>query len=519
MRMSGAQDGSVQAGAADYASGTKGASGALQFSIDHANTLFDEAGRPYTSYSIVTTYQGQSYASERRYREFRALHERLRSDVPGLPHHFPVWPNLLNRFAGDVIDERRAALAKYLTDVVAVLAGATLPALFRAFLQLPPAEDAGSGSDPIVQVTPLEASDTVILVAYHLPLKVSRAEGGGWRVEWDEESVLNREALTLGVRHMWVGCISLSVTKEEEEELSELLLDKYSCVPVFLDKELVSDYYHGFCRGYLRPIFHNQLRVPDAQNPFSEAEWRAYSTANKTFAEKVMEVYEPGYMVWVHDYHLLLLPSFILRRHRTAHIGLFLHAPFPSSELFRSIAVREELLRAMLNSDLIGFLLFEYTRNFLACCKRLLGLDHEFRRGGFLGVEYGGRHVMVQVSTFGVSPSLLEKHMAEPLNATASSELATMRQALEASQPGGVPRVLAGVDYLDRFKGVQLKLLAWENLLANYPKYRQGHVLVQIMLASRNQVRARPEPTNSHSPGDHHRALLADSSSRALCRR
>ena len=51
----------------------------------------------------------------------------------------------------------------------------------------------------------------------------------------------------------------------------------------------------------------------------------------------------------------------------------------------------------MLNADLIGFLLFEYTRNFLTCCKRMLGLEYEFRRGGFLGVEYGGRHVMVQV--------------------------------------------------------------------------------------------------------------------------
>ena len=41
----------------------------------------------------------------------------------------------------------------------------------------------------------------------------------------------------------------------------------------------------------------------------------------------------------------------------------------------------------------------------------MLGLEYEFKRGGFLGVEYGGRHVMVQVSTFGVSPPLLKAHM------------------------------------------------------------------------------------------------------------
>lgn len=105
--------------------------------------------------------------------------------------------------------------------------------------------------------------------------------------------------------------------------------------------------------------------------------------------------------------------------------------------------MREELLRAMLNADLIGFLLFEYTRNFVACCKRLLGLDHEFKRGGFLGVEHGGRHVMLQVSTFGVSPSLLQKHMAPPPSAAATGEIKTaatgelslMQTALAAQHP------------------------------------------------------------------------------------
>ena len=63
----------------------------------------------------------------------------------------------------------------------------------------------------------------------------------------------------------------------------------------------------------------------------------AYCTVNKQFAERVIEVYEPGYLTWVHDYHLILLPSYILRRHRTAHIGLFLHSPFPASDVFRTI--------------------------------------------------------------------------------------------------------------------------------------------------------------------------------------
>ena len=220
--------------------------------------------------------------------------------------------------------------------------------------------------------------------------------------------------------------------------------------------------------------------------------YSAYCTVNKKFSEKVMEVYDDGFMTWVHDYHLLLLPSYILRRHRSAHIGLFLHSPFPASDIFRTLAKRDELLRAMLNADLIGFLLFEYTRNFLTCCKRMLGLDHEFKRGGFLGVEYGGRHVMLTVSTFGVSPPMIRDNLHSALAPAAQSELATIHDALKRlTTKGGDNKkqtLLVGVDYLDRFKGVQLKLLAWEALLYNYPKYRKGYVLMQICLASRNQV-------------------------------
>lgn len=321
--------------------GTQGASGGLGFAIGRADTLFDEATlKPYTSYTVVTTYQGQQFESQRRYREFRELHDRRLREAPwcGLPRAFPLWPNPFNRLAPSVVSQRRVALARYLTDVVAALRGAALPPELRAFLQLPPlvegADVAGGGIEPFDPAACLDPSDTVILVAYQLPLKVARAEAGGWSVEWDEESVLNREALTLGVRHMWVGCVSIPVSPADEEELSELLLEQYSCVPVFLPADLVQDFYHGFCRSYLRPIFHNSLLLPDATNPFKEEEWRAYSQANKMFAEKVMEVYEPGYMIWAHDYHLLLLPSFILRRHRTAHIGLFLHSPFPASDVF-----------------------------------------------------------------------------------------------------------------------------------------------------------------------------------------
>jgi len=458
---------------------------------------------PHTLYHIVTTQQGQQFAVQRRFREFVVLHQRLRAHLDELPAQFPLWGNVLNRFSPGVLEARKVGLQRYLEDVCTKLEGKVFPQPLRTFLELPAHEET-TPEQPMMMQAVLEPTDTVILVAYGLPLDISpKPGGGGYDIKWNIDAVLNKASLKLPTRVLWVGCVSLRVPKEDQEALADELLEHFDCVPVFLGEQMQADFYHGFCRGYLRPIFHNLLRVPDHTDPFCDNEWRAYCAANKKFAEKVMEVYEPGYMVWVHDYHLLLLPSYILRRHRTAQIGLFLHSPFPASDVFRTIAVRDELLRAMLNADLIGFLLFEYTRNFLTCCKRMLGLEYEFRRGGFLGVDYGGRHVMVQVSTFGVNPDLLrdvvqKESVAAPAAAELEQLYAFCRQRSALLPSGAVPPhgatehglvLLAAIDYLDPFKGVQLKLLAWESLLHNYPKYRTGHVLVQICLASRNQVK------------------------------
>ena len=166
-------------------------------------------------------------------------------------------------------------------------------------------------------------------------------------------------------------------------------------MPIFLDAEVDHTFYFGFCRAFLWPTLHNVIKA----RCFHEKVWRAYCTANRKFADKVIEVFESGDLVWVHDYHLLLLPSYILRKLRTARVGLSLHTPFPSSEIFRTIPVRDELLRGMLNADLISFHIFEYARHFLTSCKRMLGLEFEVHEGGFIGVRDHKRDVLVSSPT------------------------------------------------------------------------------------------------------------------------
>ena len=231
----------------------------------------------------------------------------------------------------------------------------------------------------------LTSHDKVIIVAHHLPLQIARGAKGGYVVEWDDERGLDREGMRLPTSVTYIGCIEMDVPDlQEQEAVEKLLFEQYGCIVLFLEPEMKAKYYHGFCRNYLAPIMHNQMHVTKDVDPFQRDEWSAYCKVNQLFATKVLEVYSGDEMIWIHDYHLLLLPSCIVRKMHLAKIGFFLHAPFPASDVWRTVAVRLEILRSMLNVDLMGFLMFEYTRNFLTCCKRMLALEYEFRRGGFL---------------------------------------------------------------------------------------------------------------------------------------
>jgi len=335
----------------------------------------------------------------------------------------------------------------------------------------------------------LRAEDKVIIVAYHLPLRVDRS-ASGYTIEWDDERGIDKSGMGLPMRCTYIGCIELDVPDlAEQEALEKLLFDQYDCIVIFLDPELKHKFYHRFCRLYLAPVMHNQMHVMEDVDPFQPDEWRAYCVVNQLFASKVMEVYSGEEMVWVHDYHLMLTPSCIVRKLHLAKIGFFMHSPFPASDVWRTVVVRLELLRSLLNVDLVGFLMFEYTRNFLTCCKRMLGLEYEFQKGGFLGLEYEGRHVMLQVCTFGISPQVLQTRMAALPHAPTSLGAGTLWEACHRGQV-----VLGAIDYLDRLKGVACKLLAWEALLKDYPHYRKGYVLVQVCVGARNRIQIKTAP-------------------------
>ncbi|KAF7838078.1 putative alpha,alpha-trehalose-phosphate synthase [UDP-forming] 11 [Senna tora] len=339
--------------------------------------------------------------------------------------------------------------------------------------------DSASGSDDVVSCVPQERR---IIVANQLPVRASRvAETGKWDFELDSDSLVLqlRDGLPCDVEVLYVGSLKAEIDASEQDQVAQLLLDKFRCVPTFLPPEIHNKFYHGFCKHYLWPLFHYMMPMsPSHGARFDRAQWQAYVLANKIFADKVTEVINPDEdFVWVHDYHLMVLPTLLRKRFHQVKLGFFLHNTFPSSEIYRTIPVRDDILRAFLNCDLVGFHTFDYARHFLSCCSRMLGLDYESKRG-YIGLDYYGRTVTIKILPVGIHMGQLESVLSVDHTARKIGEL---RKQFEGKI------VILGVDDMDLFKGISLKFLAMGQLLDLHEDLRGRVVLVQILNPARSK--------------------------------
>src|SRR5579871_3193076 len=75
----------------------------------------------------------------------------------------------------------------------------------------------------------------------------------------------------------------------------------------------------------LWPLFHY---LP-AEVEFKEEQWSAYEKANMMFLEELSKLGVHNSLVWVHDYHLMLLPAMLRKSIKVENvkIGFFLHTP------------------------------------------------------------------------------------------------------------------------------------------------------------------------------------------------
>ena len=273
---------------------------------------------------------------------------------------------------------------------------------------------------------------------------------------------------TAGLWVGWPGDVS-QLSAEQRVDL-DAQLGARRLVPVPLSRDHIERYYHGFANRVLWPLFHYLIdRVP-----VDAAGWAAYREVNEAFADAVAFEYRAGDTIWVHDYQLMLVPALLRERLPAARIGFFLHIPFPSSEVFRVLPWRREILRGLLGADLVGFHTFAYMRHFLASLLHVDGVEADVDR-----VRLGDRDVMLGVFPMGIDAKRF---------ATLSQDPDVLRRAEAIRRDAGRRQIVLGVDRLDYTKGIPRRLQAVERLLAADPALRDKLRYIQVAVPSRGEV-------------------------------
>lgn len=221
-----------------------------------------------------------------------------------------------------------------------------------------------------------------------------------------------------------------------------------------------------FAERELYTLFHYKQHEP-TDGRAERKSWADYYRMNVKFATRILEIYKPGDIVMIHDYHLLLLPSMLRQRVPHMYISFFLHIPFPSSEFLRCLPRRNEVLEGVLGANMIGFQSYSYSRHFVSCCTRILGFPSDIA-----GVDAYGAKVTVGVFPIGIDAAAVEKLAFE--QEVIDGKVAAIKKLYEGK------KIIVGRDRLDSVRGVAQKLMAFERFLEHYPEWRDKVVLIQV---------------------------------------
>jgi trehalose 6-phosphate synthase/phosphatase len=308
------------------------------------------------------------------------------------------------------------------------------------------------------------ASGRLIVVSNRLPVSLRRVGGNDparagesapprapgratWRTEKSAGGLQSALGPILAERGgMWIGWPGMGPRQPDPSRDEQLARwrERYGFVAVDLPPDLSRRFYEGYANQTLWPLFHH---FP-ASFGFDAEDWAAYVTANRRFRDAVLEHLQPDDTIWIHDYHLMLLPRLIRDVAPEARIGFFLHIPFPASELFRILPRRDDVLRGMLGADLLAFQTYADLQHFRSSLGRLLGLPSRMDK-----VNGQGCSTRLDALPIGIAPREYEGYL--------ESDRATQEALHELRRRFDGKRILLGVDRMDYTKGIPQRLRAF----------------------------------------------------------
>ncbi len=279
----------------------------------------------------------------------------------------------------------------------------------------------------------------------------------------------------------WIGWPGISLDDTNIDLLSDInsKLNERNCIPVYLDATEIEDYYYGFSNKTIWPLYHYFTQYTEYEN----RTWQSYCKVNQLFAEIVLENLRDDDIVWVHDYHLQLLPKILKDARPDLIIGYFLHIPFPSFEVFRGLPWRKEIVEGMLGSDLIGFHTYDYERHFISSVRRLLGYEINLNQ-----INLENRVVKVDSFPMGIDYDKFHHAAATHQKKSIKEKSKIQREIDNHLLMSPDIKLILSIDRLDYTKGIANRLRAFEYFLDKYPEFTEKVTLIMLSVPSRSDV-------------------------------
>ena len=271
---------------------------------------------------------------------------------------------------------------------------------------------------------------------------------------------------------LWLG---LTTEQWDAAEIAASLKisDRIEIVPLTVAPELYDPYYNKFCNGVLWPLLHYETQIVS----WDFDAWQKYQEVNRLVAATLLKLTSASDdLIWVHDFHLMLVAAQLRLKRQRQGVGFFLHVPFPSYEIFRQLPFRSTILHALLDFDLIGFHDYSYLMHFTQTLHYVLGINTSFNRIHFKGRSVNLGVYPVSIPTLTINKAARSKRVKEIC--------ASYRRRFRDQ------KIILGVDRLDYIKGIDLKLDIFHAFLQRYPDYRGKVSLMQVVVPSRTDVPA-----------------------------
>ncbi|MEW2922438.1 bifunctional alpha,alpha-trehalose-phosphate synthase (UDP-forming)/trehalose-phosphatase [Muricauda sp. ANG21] len=320
-----------------------------------------------------------------------------------------------------------------------------------------------------------------IIISNRLPVQLQINNGGINAVPSVGGLATGMKSVHSGGESLWIGWSGLTdedIPPELENDIDKAL-KKNGCSKVRLNAQEIDGFYFGFSNRTVWPLFHYFLEYSEFELDF----WNTYKSVNQKFADAIIENSGEDDTIWVHDYQLMLVPQMVREKRPNTTIGFFLHIPFPSYEIFRTLPWREEILEGLLGSDLIGFHTYDYERHFLSSVRRLLGLEVSFNE-----IFMENRVIKVDSFPMGIDYKKF-KNAAKSHQQNNEGEQSDLQKRLDSHKASAPDtKLILSIDRLDYSKGIAKRLNAFEYFLNKYPEYKEKVRLIILAVPSRSNV-------------------------------